>query len=245
MDKRLKEFEKMQGTDTMNAMVVNVLIKNYTLENVAFGELSPNDKIPFDRFIEELDLQKFNPYSFSDIIGGSYITMDGRVANRAEDEFIMECFLFQIQNVFMSAQCSIAFGKDDFWFSKFIMNLYPLFKQIIKTDVEVKPSELTPVFKDRKDETACYDGIAKFLISIKARSLRQGSCVDRYVKDLPYIPYFVQRLLKQNKNRYLLANSDTDSLDYKLAILSAIHFMNWDHTKLFEQKAQKWESTNH
>ena len=242
--KEVEEFEKLQGTETMNAMVVNVLIKNYTLENIAFGELRPNDKIPFDRYVEELELQKFNPYSFRDIKEGSYITMDGRVANRGEDEFIMECFLFQIQNVFMSAQCSIAFGKDDFWFSKFIMNLYPLFKQIVKTEVEVEPLELTPVFKNRKDETACYDGIAKFLISIKTRSLRQGSCVDRYVKELPYIPYYVQQLLKTNKNRYLLANSDTESLDYKLAILSAIHFMKWEHTKLFELKAQKWDSTN-
>ena len=46
-----------------------------------------------------------------------------------------------------------------------------------------------------------------------------------------------------NKNRYLLANSDTDSLDYKLAVLSAIHFMNFEHTKLFKLKEQKWENT--
>ena len=46
------------------------------------------------------------------------------------------------------------------------------------------------------------------------------------------------------KNRYLLANSDTDSLNYKLATLSAIHFMNWEHTKLFELKAQKWDTLN-
>ena len=121
------------------------------------------------------------------------------------------------------------------------MSLYPLFKQIIKTEVE--PIDIVPVFKDRKDETVCYDRISKFLIAIKVRGLRQGECVNRYVKDLPYIPYYAQRLLRVEKNRYLLANSDTDSLEYKLAILSAIHFMNWDHTKLFEQKAQKWENT--
>ena len=112
---------------------------------------------------------------------------------------------------------------------------------LLLAEREVEPSDLAPVFKDRKDETACYDSISKFLIAIKARGLRQGECVNRYVKDLPYIPYFVQRLLRVEKNRYLLANSDTDSLDYKLAILSAIHFMSWENTKLFELKAQKWE----
>ena len=242
--KSIKEFEKSQGTDVMNAMVVNVLINNYTLENVAFGKLKPNDEIPFDKYVEELNLQKFKPDLCRDMIEGNYITRQGRVVDKAEEDFIMECFLFNIQNVFMAyPKCSIAFGKDDFGFSKFIMSLYPLFKQIIKTEVEVEQLNLAPVFNNRKDETACYDRISKFLIAIKARGLRQGECVNRYVKDLPYIPYFVQRLLRTDKNRYLLANSDTDSLDYKLAILSAIHFMKRENTKLFELKAQKWENT--
>ena len=243
--KEVEEFEKLEGKDIKNAMVVNVLMNNYILENVAFGKLKPNDEIPFDRYVEELNLHKFNPHSCRDMIEGNYITRQGRVVDKAEEDFIMECYLFHIQNVFMAyPKCSIAFGKDDFGFSKFIMSLYPLFKQIIKTEVEVEQLDFTPVFKYRKEETVCYDRISKFLIAIKARGLRQGECVNRYVKDLPYIPYFVQRFLRVEKNRYLLANSDTDSLDYKLAILSAIHFMNWENTKLFEFKAQKWKSTN-
>ena len=242
--KSVEEFEKLDGTDIMNAMVVNVLMNNYTLENVAFGKLKPNDEIPFYRYVKELALQRFKPDSCKDMIEGTYITRDKTVAQKSEEDFIMECFLFHIQNVFMAyPKCSIAFGKDDFGLSKFIMSLYPLFKQIIKTEEEVESVDLAPVFNDRKDETVCYDSISKFLIAIKARGLRQGECVNRYVKDLPYIPYFVQRLLRVEKNRYLLANSDTDSLDYKLAILSAIHFMNFEHTKLFKLKAQKWENT--
>ena len=240
--KEVEEFEKLEGTDVMNAMVVNVLMNNYTLENVTFGKLKPNDEIPFDKYVEDLDLQRFKPDSCRDMIEGNYITRQGRVADKAEEDFIMECFLFHIQNVFMAyPKCSIAFGKDDFGLSKFIMSLYPLFKQIIKTEVD--SIDIVTAFTNRKDETDCYDNISKFLIAIKARGLRQGECVNRYVKDLPYIPYFVQRLLRVEKKRYLLANSDTDSLDYKLAILSAIHFMNFEHTKLFELKAQKWENT--
>ena len=242
--KEVEEFEKLQGTDIMNAMVVNVLMNNYTLENVAFGKLKPNDEIPFDRYVEEVNLQKFKPHLFRDSIEGNYITREERVADKTEEDFIMECYLFHIQNVFMAyPKCSIAFGKDNFGLSKFIMSLYPLFKQIIKTEVEDEQLDVALVFKNKKEETVCYDSISKFLIAIKARGLRQGECVNRYVKDLPYIPYFVQRLLRVEKNRYLLANSDTDSLDYKLAILSAIHFMNFEHTKLFKLKAQKWENT--
>ena len=241
--KRLKEFERMQGTDDMNAMVVRVLINKYTLENVVFGDLKPNDKIPFDRFVEDLNLQQQKPYLFRERIAGNFITKDERVANRDEDEFIMECFFFHIQNVFMACPNSDnAFGGI-YDLSEYIMGLYPLFKQIIKTEVEEESRVFEPVFNDRHDEAVCYGNIAKFLISINTRHLRQGRCVDRYVKGLPYIPYYVQRLLRINKNRYLLANSDTDSLEYKLAILSAIHFMKWEHTKLFELKVQKWGNT--
>ena len=202
--KSVDEFEKLEGTDMMNAMVVNVLINNYTLENVAFGKLKPNDEIPFNRFVEELSLQKFKPNSCMDMVEGNYITRENRVAEKSEEDYIMECFLFHIQNVFIAyPKCSIAFGKDDFGLSKFIMSLYPLFKQIIKTEVEVEPSDLAHAFKDRKDETVCYDSISKFLIAIKARGLRQGECVNRYVKDLPYIPYFVQRLLRVEKKSLL------------------------------------------
>ena len=76
--KEVEEFEKLEGTDVMNAMVVNVLMNNYTLENVAFGKLKPNDEIPFDRYVKELDLQRFKPNSCRDMIEGNYITRDGR-----------------------------------------------------------------------------------------------------------------------------------------------------------------------
>ena len=238
--KEVEEFEKLEGTDIMNAMVVNGLMNNYTLENVAFGKLRPNDEIPFNRYVEELDLYKFKPHSYWGMVEENYITRDGKVAKKSEEDFIMECYLFHIQNVIMAyPKCSIVFGKDDFGLSKFIMSLYPLFKQIIKTEVEVEPSALAPAFKDRKDETDCYDRISKFLIAIKARGLRQGECVSRYLHTI-----FCSNTFKSRKNRYLLANSDTSSLDYKLAILSAIHFMNFKHTKLFELKAQRWERTN-
>ena len=72
--KEVEEFEKLEGTDIMNAMVVNVVMNNYTLENVVFGKLKPNEEIHFDRYVKDLDLQKFKPHSFWDMVEGNYIT---------------------------------------------------------------------------------------------------------------------------------------------------------------------------
>ena len=87
--KSVDESEKLEGMDIMNAMVVNVLMNNYTLEQVALGRLKPNDEIPFNRYVEELDLQKFKPDSCRNMIEGNYITRQGRVADKAEEDIIM------------------------------------------------------------------------------------------------------------------------------------------------------------
>ncbi len=241
---------KFDNADIMNAMAVNVLMNNYTLEEVAFGELKPGEKLPFDKYVEDLNLYQYQPYLFRSFIEGDFISNSETVAAKSEEEFIRDCFLFQIDFVFAKApKRKVDFGNDYFLkykrgFGEFILSLYSLFKQILQTEVDTDFSDLSSVFEARHDERVNYENISKFLVAIKAKGLRQGSCVDRYVKNIAYIPYYVKRILKKNKNRYLLANSDTESIDYKLAILSAIHFIKFEHTKLFELKTQKWEMLN-
>ena len=61
---------------------------------------------------------------------------------------------------------------------------------------------------------------ASFVAAIKLKQLRQGSRIDRYIKDLPALSPYIARLIKYYKGHYLLANSDIESLDYKLALLA-------------------------
>ena len=58
------------------------------------------------------------------------------------------------------------------------------------------------------------------MAAIKLRQLRQGSRIDRYIKDLPALSPYIARLIKPYKGHYLLTNSDIESLDYKLALLA-------------------------
>lgn len=243
------ENDKIYEKDILNALVVGTLMNNYVLENVTFGKLKPGDKLPFDKFVEDLDLKKYNPYAIRDYIGGSFISSE-TVAEIDEDEFLKECFIFHVNFVFMSAPKHKGdFGDDGltpfkFGLNEYILSLYPLFKEIVKTEAAIGHFDVMPIFEERHDEALCYEKISKFLVAIKTKRLRQGACVERYVKDIPYMPIFVQRLLMQKKNRRYLANGDTESTGYKLAVLSAIHFMKFEHTKLFELKALAWENKN-
>ncbi len=225
---------------------VCALADSYALENIAFGKLRQGDKIPFDKFVTDLELQPLNPYAYRDKIEGLAISEELTVPGLDTELFLKELFADKMNTVFETAPKKGCDYDDNglyyfkFGLKEYIRELYPLYIEILETDVEPDLFDISDVSSDRTFEAACYGKIAKFVAAIKTKGLRQGSCVDRYVKDLPRLPYFVKKLLKVQKNRCLLANSDTESVGYKLAVLSSIKFMNPAHTRLFELKAKKW-----
>lgn len=233
---------------TFRAIDVNSIMNAYAIENVVFGELKPNDKIPFERFVEDLDLKNLQPYAVRDCIEGVAITKEETVAEKNIDFFYHECFIFHMNYLFDSAPYSKRKDDDENGLRPFakeglnayIMRLYPMFKSILKTKAEHDFFTLVSPFPNRSEQTSCYEKIAKLLTAIITRGLRQGACIDRYVKDIGYLPYFVEKIIKVINGRYLLANSDPETLDFRLAVLSAIQFMNAEHTQLFECKAKKW-----
>ncbi len=230
------------------AMDASALFNAYAIESVAFGDLKPRDEIPFDKFIEDLGLTAWQVYSVRNCIGGVAIAENETIADKDIGFFEKECFIFHMNDVFDTAPYSKRKDDDENGLRPFnkeglngyIMRLFPLFHKILATETEHDFFEIASPFLDRAAQTACYEKIAKFLVAIITRGLRQGSCVDRYLKGLPYLPYYVKRLLKVKNGHFLLANSDAENLDFRLAVLSAIHFMNAEHTQLFELKARKW-----
>ena len=252
-----KKLSKQELTALQNmvalfrAIDVSSIFNAYAIENVVFGDLKPKDKVPFEKFIKDLELTAWQPYSVRDCIAGVAITENETIADKEIVFFEKECFIFHMNDVFDTAPYSKRKDEDENGLHPFnkeglndyIMRLFPLFRNILATEAEHDFFEIASPFADRAVQTACYEKIAKFLVAIITRGLRQGGCVDRYIKDLPYLPYYVKRLLKEKDGRFLLANSDTESLDFRLAVLSAIHFMNAEHTQLFELKARKWASS--
>ena len=103
----------------------------------------------------------------------------------------------------------------------YLYRLYPLFRQVVNTgalpDLFCPPSGI--------DSGGYYAKIRKFVTAIRVKQLRQGSRIDRYIKDLPALSPYIARLIKYYKGHYLLANSDIESIDYKLALLAcfALH----------------------
>lgn len=231
------------------ALDVNSLMNAYAIENVVFGDLKQGEKIPFDKFVSDLQIAEWRPHAVREYIEGTAINGDETVADKGMEFFYRENFSFHMNYIFESAPYSKRKECDEYGLFPFvqeglnayIMSFYPLFKQVLQTEVKHEFFEIVSPFPDRAAQTDCYIKIAKFLVAVKTRRLRQGGCVDRYVKNLPYLPYYVKRILKVKNGRYLLANSDTESIEFRLAVLSAIHFMNAEHTQIFELKSRDWE----
>ena len=129
-------------------------------------------------------------------------------------------------NIFAHAPKAVGTNKDyailpfKYGLQDYLYRLYPLFRQIVITgalpDLFCPPNSI--------DADNYYAKVRKFVAAIKLEQLRQGSRIDRYIKDLPALSPYVARLIKYYKGHYLLANSDIESIDYKLALLSCFTF---------------------
>ena len=150
---------------------------------------------------------------------------------RATAHFVGEdvCFRLYADNVNeIFARASKAAGTSNdyailpfkYGLQDYLYRLYPLFRQVVNTgalpDLFCPPSGI--------DSGDYYAKIRKFVAAIRVKQLRQGSRIDRYIKDLPALSPYIAQLIKPYKGHYLLANSDIESIDYKLALLACFTF---------------------
>ena len=124
---------------------------------------------------------------------------------------------------------------------EYLEELYPVFAEILSVDVRPTFFELLAELTEKSKRVYNIAMMTKFISAIKIKKLRQGSRVDRYISKIIYRSVYLERLIKPYKGHYLLANSNTESLDYKLALLSCFMFCTSENEKLFELKIKRWE----
>lgn len=220
------------------------LFNLYTCENIIFNRLKPADKVPYEKYIEDLDIPKLANSSYD--FDGNYIE-NGCVK---EVDFNHSCFDYyreKIEFVFCDYPIAKGYESDDDLehykngLYEYLKDLYNLFVDIMKTEIEPDLFVAVPDILNKSELPKYYAITTKFVTAIKTKHLRQGSRIDRYVKELPFLSPFVKRLVKKHKGHFLLANSDTNSLDYKFALLSCIRFYSEENAKLFELKTLRYE----
>ena len=224
-----------------------ILFNLYTNENIIFKKLKPREPIPFEKYIDQLGIRSLARFLDREHIDGYYIN-NSCVAEIDFDICCFDYFKDRIEYIFEGAPISKNFDEEENDIEhyknglyEYLKGLYPMFGEIIKTDVEPDLFASVPDILDRTALHNYYKQIMKFVKAVKMKHLKQGSCIDRYIKEMPLLSPFIKRLVRKHKGHFVLANSDTNSLDYKLALFSCFRFYNEENAKLFELKMLQWE----
>ncbi len=243
------EYTKEKIIKAFLEIEANILINSYTNENVLFGRININDKIPIKQYLEEIGFRNIDKF-LDDLFLNGHNVENGYVIERDFEESCFELYRSKIDLLFTDIPIDKSFEDNGdiyhykYGWYEYLKNLYPLFKEIIKTQVETDLFATVPDILDETENRNYYAAVSKFVLAIKTRGLRQGGRIDRYIKNINFLSPLIQRLIKKQKGHFYLKNNDINSLDYKLALLSCFRFMNKDNAKLFELKILQWEENN-
>ena len=194
-----KNYTKEEILSAFASLDVHIMLNLYRRENTLFGHIKANEKMPIDRYLEDLGLQG------------------------------------------MAKFADLQFYEDNDFEPDRIPDFEKLCFEIFRDRIDFAFTDIPIDVLDRDTRREYYLKATKFVLAIKIRSLRQGGRIDRYIKNMPFISPILMRLIRTYKKHYYLKNSDTTSLDYKLALLSCFQFMSDYNTKLFELKMLRWE----
>ncbi len=228
-----------------NAIKVSSLFNSYAIECVTMGTLHPNDEIPVEQFVKDLALGScMRKCEYYDLQGYA-IDENKKVVNEEFDYFAKEFLYSALNTLFIDAPLNTQAEDDDgvmdykYGLREYIKGLYAMFCEILSVKVEYDSYELVRP-RDKRQQKA----VQRLLFDIKVKKLKQGKNVSSYCKAMGSVPYYVQRLVENKNGKYILQNNNTDSIDYKLALFSALNFFNYEHSRLLELKMQRWQQDN-
>lgn len=229
------------------SLEMQVMFNGYALENIVLHNCVPGASIPYEQYIDSLGLRGHENFMVRAAMSGRMIDQEEKIIDRPVEEYYKEFYNEQVSRIFENApkrkgadeETSITSFK--YGLKEYLEELYPIFVEILSMNVRPTFFELLAELTEKSKRVYNIAMMTKFISAIKIKKLRQGSRVDRYISKIIYRSVYLERLIKPYKGHYLLANSNTESLDYKLALLSCFMFCTSENEKLFELKIKRWE----
>ena len=188
--KRYTEEEVIGAILSFNA---NILMNAYTNENVIFGRINANDKIPIKQYLVDIGFRNIDRF-FDKLFLNGHNIKDGYVVEKDFNDRCYELYCDKMNAIFDNVPiCKIYQTENiDLFYYKFglydyLKGLFPLFNEIIRTEVAPDIFTAIPNILDEKEKQEYYLAASKFLIAIKIKRLRQGRRIDRYIKNMKFI----------------------------------------------------------
>lgn len=229
-------------------LIANTQLDIYVLENIVSDVYQPNDRFDIYSALKDMNLSyifdEIKPESFA----GIFFDSAGNITNRSKDDLTFEFYTNKIELMFYDeiSKSNKRLSSEYLPFKpslrSYLLDAYNIFKEIVNIQLPNVSHDYIMPFNNQSIRRKYFAQLSKFVVAIKLKHLRQGNCVNRYIKDIPFLPKPVKRLVKKQNNNYILLNSDTDSNDYKLALFSCIYFIKQENYSLFELKSEYWRN---
>lgn len=161
-------------------------------ENIVFGRIGRGEKIPFESYVPAMGLDGVAPYVRLEELKARYIDK-GFIAYDDIEKVYYEIYGSKVSNIFQGVPLLKQFDYDDAivhydcGLYEYLKDLYGMFREIITTEINPEPFAVMPDILDREEPRNYYFKISKFIKSIKVKKLKQGACINRYLKDTVYL----------------------------------------------------------
>lgn len=224
----------------------NLLFNRYAMENVVLGNTKPGEKIPYGQYLHALGLQKCERFLLRTAIRGEVIDEEERIVLKPHEYFCRLFYVEQMERVFARAPKFRADDEDLLRYKsglgEYLERLYSLFLEVLSIEPREGCTDLFTMSYERGRRFSDHAACARFLFALKIKKLRRGSRIDRYINSIPFPNEYVRRLIEGRRGHYILTNADTESLGYKLALLSCFTFYTAENQAAFMRKLKALES---
>ena len=247
--KPIKKNDIIKGQiySAMEAVAINNVINTYALENVVIGDIKPKESIPFDKYVKDLRLEKYNAYLHRRFIEGLFIDDKERIVDIEKDRLLFEFYLTKIHSVFnkvMKQKYDDEMLPCNVSLRKYFFTAFSIFKEVANTNVVFQFGDDIPEIGNAVERKKTLAKITKFLVAIKLNKFRAGKSVTKYLKDVKFIPFVVNNIIKKTRRGGYALKKDADSVEYKIAMLSTFTFLNERNRLIFSLKLQSWYKAN-
>lgn len=157
-----RQITEQAVRNAFSKIYVNSIINSYAIENVVMGYIQPSEKIPFDSYVKELQLNVFNPYIVRrDMLQGIAIDENEQIKIRDRMCFLREFFDSQIWQIFSNNKKAARNNRSDN--DKYIEDLFQIFTEIIDVKIEDGSAKFDFDLGDKKDTSNLYESVSRFL----------------------------------------------------------------------------------
>ena len=236
--------------DMHPALEANTLFNYYSLENIVLGLMQPNEKIPFDKFVKELELENIMPKIDRKVICGRFVDKDEKIVNLDKETMMLHFYILNIRVMFKKIMLREYDDENrktaipcEEHFHNYFIKIFDLFCEVVATEVEYDYYDLVPNIRNTDKRMQNILLVQKFIADILITEMQQGKNVDKYIKKFQDIPFAIEKIIDEKDGKYILSKG-ADSLEYKLALFSSFSFANIKHTKIMELKIKRWYEVN-